>query len=308
MLFCNLMSQPYHIPVMLGPCLEGLAIDPTGTYVDVTFGGGGHSQAIVDQLTTGKLYAFDRDADAVPNADIFPPEKFQLIKADFRYLKRYLALYGVPKVDGLLADLGVSSHQFDEPERGFSIRFDGPLDMRMDQSQHPSAADILNERTAEQLQNILGFYGEVHNAKTLAHAIVKARINNPLKTIADLRKIAEPLAPKFKDFKYLAQVFQALRIEVNQELESLKELLVQCAEVIKPEGKLVVMSYHSLEDRLVKNIINKGNLEGTDVKDVFGNPQLLFRAQNRKPIEADDQELLDNPRSRSAKLRIATKL
>ncbi len=308
MLFCNLMSQLYHIPVMLGPCLEGLAIDPTGTYVDVTFGGGGHSQAIVDQLTTGKLYAFDRDADAVPNADVFPPEKFQLVKADFRYLKRYLALYGVQKVDGLLADLGVSSHQFDEPERGFSIRFDGPLDMRMDQTQHPSAADILNERSAEQLQNILGFYGEVHNAKTLAHAIVKARINNPLKTIADLRKIAEPLAPKFKDFKYLAQVFQALRIEVNQELESLKELLVQCAEVIKPGGKLVVMSYHSLEDRLVKNIINKGNLEGTDVKDVFGNPQLLFKAQNRKPIEADDQELLDNPRSRSAKLRIATKL
>lgn len=299
---------PYHVPVMLHPCLDALDIKPDGIYADVTFGGGGHSRAIVERLTKGKLYAFDRDADAEPNAAEFPAEKFQLIKSDYRHLKRYLALYGVKQVDGILADLGVSSHQFDEAGRGFSIRHEGPLDMRMDQSQDTTAADVLNDRTAEDLQNIFGFFGEVHNARTLAQAVVKARILKPFKTIADLKAVAEPLAPKFKDFKYLAQVFQALRIEVNQELDSLKEMLVQCGEVIRPDGRLVVMSYHSLEDRLVKNLIMKGNLEGKDDKDLYGNPNLVFKALNRKPIEADEAEQLANPRSRSAKLRVGVRL
>lgn len=302
------MNPDYHIPVMLNPCIEGLNIKPDGIYVDVTFGGGGHSLSIVNQLTTGHLYAFDRDQEALPNADKFEEDRFTLINADFKYLKKYLALYGIKQIDGLLADLGVSSHQFDEAERGFSIRFDGPLDMRMDQSGAMTAADILNDYSAERLQHVLGMYGEVHNAKTLAHAITKARILKPFETIADLKAVAEPLAPKFKDFKYLAQVFQALRIEVNQELEALHELLTQAAEVIKPGGRLVVMSYHSLEDRLVKNIIMKGNLEGKDVKDLYGNPQLLFKAVNRKPIEADEAEQQTNPRSRSAKLRIADRI
>lgn len=299
---------PYHIPVMLAECLEGLDIKPDGIYVDVTFGGGGHSRAILERLTTGKLYGFDRDADAHKNAETLPADRFQLVASDFRYLKQYMTLYGAPQVDGILADLGVSSHQFDEGTRGFSIRYDGPLDMRMDQNQLITAADVLNDRTAEDLQRILGMYGEVHNARTLAQAIVKARIMKPFATVADLKQVAEPLAPKFKDFKYLAQVFQALRIEVNQELESLKELLTQAAQVLKPGGSLVVMSYHSLEDRLVKNMIMKGNLEGEDIKDLFGNPQVEFKAINRKPIEPNEEEQQRNPRSRSAKLRVAVKL
>ncbi len=297
----------YHVPVMLSQCIEGLAIKPDGVYVDITFGGGGHSRAIVEQLETGKLYGFDQDEDAKKNAADFDPYKFTFIQANFRHIKKFLRVYGVKKVDGILADLGVSSYQIDTAERGFSTRFDADLDMRMNRKIGPSAKDIVNSYSVPELHKILGMYGEIKNAKTAAHAIDMARSGKQINTVEELKAILEPVAPKFKEFKYFAQVFQALRIEVNEEMKALEEFLFQVPELLNPEGRLVVMSYHSLEDRMVKNYIKSGNLEGRIEKDFFGNMLKPLKGVSRKPITVSEEELKINPRSRSAKLRIAEK-
>lgn len=305
----------YHNPVMLRECLDGLEINPDGVYVDVTFGGGGHSKAILSQLSQGHLIAFDQDKDAEQNAQQLEEEleakssksSFTFIDTNFRYLKKYLRLHGIAQVDGILADLGVSSHQFDAPERGFTIRAEGELDMRMDQMAPKSAKDILNEYEEQDLIHILSAYGEVKNARTLAREIVNFRLNEPIKTNEQLKSIALKNAPKGRDLKYLAQVFQAIRIEVNEELAALREFLEQSGEVLKPNGRLVVMSYHSLEDRLVKNYINKGNFKGVDEKDFYGNPIRVLDPVNRKPIVPTTAEIKENSRARSAKLRIGRK-
>lgn len=297
----------YHVPVLLDECVQGLAIRPGGVYVDVTFGGGGHSGAILEKITTGKLFAFDQDADAAANAGAISHPGFRLIKANFRHLRRYLKLHGVQQIDGLLADLGISSHQIDAGHRGFSTRFAADLDMRMDQASELTAQRILNTYPEEQLHRVFGMYGEVKNARTLAAAVAKARFSAPLRTTDELKSVLQKLAPRGKEFKYFAQVFQALRIEVNQELAALEELLPQTAEVIRPGGRLVVMSYHSLEDRLVKNYIRNGKLSGEAEKDVFGHANVPFVAITKKAVEPDAAETARNPRARSAKLRIAEK-
>lgn len=302
------MSE-YHNPVMLNECLEGLSIDPSGIYVDLTFGGGGHTKAILQHLTDGgQLYAFDQDQDAVINAEAIEHDGFHFIQANFRFVKKYLKLHGVKQVDGVLADLGVSSHQFNQPERGFSTRFEAELDMRMDQQASRSAKEIVNAYSEADLHKILGLYGEVRNAKTLASAIVSARTNEEITTVGQLKAVMDKYAKRGRENRYYAQVFQALRIEVNEELRALEEMLGQMEEVIKPNGRLVVMSYHSLEDRLVKNYINKGNVEGVEDKDFYGNVHKAFKAINRKPIIASEEELAENNRARSAKLRIAEKV
>jgi len=301
------MSE-YHEPVMLQQCLDGLDINPNGVYVDLTFGGGGHSKAILEKLENGKLFGFDQDHDAEDNVAEIDHEGFEFVQANFRFVKKYLKLYRVKQVDGVLADLGVSSHQFNKAERGFSTRFDADLDMRMDQSADKTAMQILNEYSEADLHKILGLYGEVRNAKTLASAIVSARNNSPINTIGELKEILEKYAKRGRENKYYAQVFQALRIEVNEELKALEEALLQMEDLIKPGGRLVVMSYHSLEDRLVKNFINKGKLDGVEEKDFYGNVLKPFQAINRKPITAEEEELERNNRARSAKLRIAEKL
>ncbi|MDN4164432.1 16S rRNA (cytosine(1402)-N(4))-methyltransferase RsmH [Cytophagales bacterium LB-30] len=298
----------YHIPVMLTECLDGLQIQPHGVYVDVTFGGGGHSKAILAQLTTGKLFAFDQDDDAEKNAEAISHPGFQFIKANFRDMKRYLKLYGATAVNGILADLGVSSHQFDIPDRGFSTRFDAELDMRMDQNAPLSAKQVINEWSEGDLHKILGMYGEVTNAKTVAAAITAARINQPIDTVNQLKSVLNKYAPRGKENKYYAQVFQAIRIVVNDEMKVLEEWLPQTAEVLAPGGRLVVMSYHSLEDRLVKNYINNGKLFGEAEKDFYGNLIRPLKPISRKPIEASKEELERNSRARSAKLRIAEKI
>ena len=296
-------TSVYHIPVMLAQCTEGLAIDPNGTYVDVTFGGGGHSRAILKQLDKGHLYGFDQDADA--EANIPASDNFTFVAANFRDLKKYLRLYGVSKVDGILADLGISSHQIDEPSRGFSTRFSGDLDMRMNQGEGLSAKEVLNTYDEGKLHKILGIYGEIKNAKTLAQAIVSERNSNPFQTTEDFTAFLKRYAPKGKDFKYYAQVFQALRIEVNDEIAALEDLLMNALEVLKPGGRLVVMSYHSLEDRLVKNLMIKGKFHGEVEKDFDGNLIRPLEPLTRGAIVADEAELTANPRARSAKLRIA---
>lgn len=299
----------YHESVLLEECIEGLNIRPDGVYVDVTFGGGGHSKAILAQLgEKGKLYAFDQDPDAKKNAQAIDDKRFTFIEANFRYIKKYLRLYGVKKVDGILADLGISSHQIDEPSRGFSIRFDGALDMRMNQKAELSAYQVINEYPEEKLHKIFGMYGEIKNAKTLAAAIHTARSNAPIETTAALKAILEQHAPKFKEFKYFAQVFQAIRIEVNQELEVVEEFLAQTPELLRDaDSRLCVITFHSLEDRLVKNFIKAGNFSGELQKDIiFGTVTKPLEAVSRKPIEASPEELGRNNRSRSAKLRIAT--
>ncbi len=301
------MSE-YHEPVMLQQCLEGLAIKPNGIYVDLTFGGGGHSKAILEKLTDGKLLGFDQDQDAEANAESIDHPSFEFVQANFRFVKKYLKLYRIKQVDGVLADLGVSSHQFNKAERGFSTRFDAELDMRMDQHAPVTAKQVINEYSEADLHKIFGLYGEVRNAKTLASAIVSARAASPINTIGELKEILGRFAKRGRENKYYAQVFQALRIEVNEELKALEEALLQMEEVIKPGGRLVVMSYHSLEDRLVKNYINKGKLDGEEEKDFYGNVLKPFKAVNRKPITAEDDELELNNRARSAKLRIAEKL
>ena len=294
---------------MLLECIDGLRINPSGTYVDVTFGGGGHSKAILAKLgPEGRLFSFDQDPDAWEQAEKIDDDRLTLITANFRYLEKYLRLHRVKQVDGILADFGVSSFQLDAPERGFSIRFDGPLDMRMGPSASMTAAELLNSYSAEELQRILGMYGEVKNARTLAQAIIQARTRKALETTQEFKEILNKLAPKHREFKYFAQVFQAIRIEVNQELAVIEEFLAQAPSVLKPEGRLVIMSFHSLEDRLVKNFIKAGNVQGKEDKDLFGVVHRPLESVIRKPITASEEELKINPRSRSAKLRIASKL
>jgi 16S rRNA (cytosine1402-N4)-methyltransferase len=296
----------YHIPVMLEPCIEGLDIEPNGIYVDLTFGGGGHSNEILKRLTNGQLYGFDQDADAEVNVP--DDSRFTFIQANFRDFKKYLRLYGVQKVDGILADLGISSHQIDEPTRGFSTRFEGELDMRMSAAMSISAKDVLNSYEEDQLHKIFGIYGEVKNAKTLAQAIVAHRALHPFTTTESFKSLLQRYAPRGKEFKYFAQVFQALRIEVNDEMGALEEMLMQTIEVLKPGGRLVVMSYHSLEDRLVKNFINKGKFQGEVEKDFFGNLIRPLEPVTRKALVASPEEIQKNSRARSAKLRIAKRL
>jgi 16S rRNA (cytosine1402-N4)-methyltransferase len=302
-------STPYHRPVMLTECLEGLNIDPAGIYVDVTFGGGGHSVKILERLNEkGRLIGFDQDEDARKQAEKIASRSFTFCQANFRYMKKYLKINGVTKVQGILADLGVSSHQIDSPERGFSTRFDGPLDMRMGASASQTAADVLNEYGEEELHKIFGMYGEVKNARTVARTIAQTRINKPFRRTEDLKQALASVAPRGKENKYFAQVFQALRIEVNQEMKALEDFLHQCGEVVEPEGRLVVMSYHSLEDRMVKNYMQKGKVYGEVEKDFYGNEIKPFETVNRKPVEASEEEINENKRARSAKLRVAKKI
>ncbi|KAB7732132.1 16S rRNA (cytosine(1402)-N(4))-methyltransferase RsmH [Rudanella paleaurantiibacter] len=302
------MTTSYHEPVMLTECLDGLAIKPGGIYVDVTFGGGGHSRAILERMDpNSRLIAFDQDADARANAEAIHDPRLTFVPANFRNLKRFLRLYGIKQVDGILADLGISSHQIDTPERGFATRFDADLDMRMNQQAERSAKAVVNTATEAELHKILGMYGEITNARTAATAIVAARANRPLQTVNDLKAALQRLAPRGKENKFFAQVFQAIRIEVNEELSVLEEFLEQVPDTLTPGGRLVVMSYHSLEDRLVKNFINKGKFHGEVEKDLYGNELKPLQAVNRKPIEASAEEISRNPRARSAKLRIAEK-
>ncbi len=303
-----LTTMTYHKPVLLKQSIEGLQINPDGIYVDLTFGGGGHSMAILEHIKEGRLFAFDQDADAAENAARFTSKSFKFIKNNFRFANKFLKIHGVDQVDGILADLGVSSYQIDTPERGFSTRFDGDLDMRMDKDSSKSAKHVINKYSQEDLHKIFGMYGEVRNAKSLATAIVNFRNETPIKTNEALKKILASFAPRGREFKYFAQVFQALRIEVNNELEVLKEMLVNCTKILKPGGRFVVLSYHSLEDRLVKNYFNKGKFYGDVDKDVFGNELKPLQSVTRKPIVADELEITENNRSRSAKMRIAKKL
>ena len=295
----------YHLPVMLKECIEALNIKEDGVYVDVTFGGGGHSREILKGLgKQGRLVAFDQDEDAKRNLP--EDEKLVFIDQNFEFIKNHLMYQGLCLVDGLLADLGVSSYQFDTDERGFSYRFDDALlDMRMNANAKRSAADVLNTYTEENLANVLYQYGELTQSRKLAADIVSFRIAKPIQTVADLKKALDRHAPKFREYKFYSQVFQALRIEVNEELEVLKKLLRQCTDIIKPGGVIVIMSYHSLEDRLVKDFINSGNFEGVLEKDFFGNVIKPFSAVQKKAIVESDEETEQNPRARSAKLRIA---
>lgn len=293
----------YHLPVLLNECVQGLNINPDGIYVDVTFGGGGHSAEILKCLQGGHLYAFDQDADALSNT--FNDDRFTLIHENFRHLKNFLRLHGIKQVDGILADLGVSSHQFDTAERGFSTRFEGPLDGRMDQREGVTASSILNTYEVQDLTNVFRLYGELKNAYKISLRIAELRQSTPFSTIQHFKDSLIDLSPKYKENRFFAQVFQALRIEVNQEIEALKEMLNQCSQVIKPGGRLVVLSYHSLEDRLAKNLIRTGNLEGKLHKDFYGNIENSWKAINRKPIIASEEEIENNSRARSAKLRIA---
>ena len=293
----------YHNPVLLHESIDALAIKEGGVYVDVTFGGGGHSREILSRLgATGKLIAFDQDLDAKRNT--IEDNRFVLIEENFRYIGRFLKFYGVKKVDGILADLGVSSHQFDEAERGFSIRFDGELDMRMNQSSKTSAKKIINTYSEEMLANILFVYGELRNARAIAHTIVEARIDGVIETSFQLRKLLQKYLPKAKEHKILAQIFQAIRIEVNEELEVLKEFLIQTPNLLNPEGRLSVISYHSLEDRLVKRFIRTGLFEGEPEKDFFGNIDVHLMKLG-KLIIPNQEEIRKNNRARSAKLRVA---
>ncbi len=297
----------YHQPVLLKECLDGLQIKPDGVYVDVTFGGGGHSKAILERLgANGKLFAFDQDKDAEKN--IPADARLTFIPQNFMYMKNFLRMYEATQVDGILADLGVSSHQFDEAERGFSIRFEADLDMRMNQQSKKTAATVLNEYDENQLKHIFRAYGEVENAYKLVKLITDARITQPITTTEQLKTIIAPCTPKFKDHQYLAKVFQALRIEVNNEIDVLKELLTQSLEVLNVGGRLVVMSYHSLEDRLVKNFMKTGNFEGDVIKDFYGNIARPFELITKKPLTPSEEEIERNSRSRSAKLRVAEKV
>lgn len=298
----------YHQPVMLDECIEALQIDSGGIYVDATFGGGGHSLKMMEYIKEGRLIAFDQDDDAEKQAVKISSRSFTFIHANFMYLKKYLKASGISKVDGVLADLGISSHQIDSPERGFSTRFDGPLDMRMDQSAQKTAADVLNNYSEEELHKIFGMYGELKNARTVAKLLVQQRIGRKLVRTEDLKSVLKNIAPKGKENKYFAQVFQALRIEVNDEMKALENFLHQCGEVIEKGGRLVVISYHSLEDRMVKNYMNKGKVFGDVEKDFYGNEIKPFRALNKKPLEPGEGEISENNRARSAKLRVAEKL
>ncbi|MBS7376421.1 MAG: 16S rRNA (cytosine(1402)-N(4))-methyltransferase RsmH [Paludibacteraceae bacterium] len=300
------MSE-YHVPVLLNESIEALDINPDGIYVDVTFGGGGHSRAILEKLSTrGHLFSFDQDLDAMKNA--FQDDRFTFVRSNFMYLKNFLKYYGVEKIDGLLADLGVSSHHFDDEERGFSFRFNAPLDMRMNKSTSVSAADVLNTYPESKLTNIFSLYGELSNAKKIAHTIVQKRNDNPIIDTNQLLDIVKPYFMREREKKDLAKLFQALRIEVNNEMLVLRKMLNQTAEVMNSNGKLVVITYHSLEDRIVKNFIKSGNCEGDIQKDFYGNIISPFKALNNKVITPSEIEMNANPRSRSAKMRVAVKI
>jgi len=302
------MSNAYHQSVLLQACIDNLNIQPDGIYVDLTFGGGGHSASILKQLNkNGRLFALDQDVDAQRNSIKDP--RFTLIPHNFRYLKNYLRIYGVTKVNGILGDLGVSSHQFDEAERGFSIRFDAELDMRMNRQNELTAKIVVNEYEPDMLLKMFRDYGEIHNAGKLVRQITEARANKPIITTGNLKEAIKGCTPKFEENKFLARVFQALRIEVNQEIDALKECLTQCVELLETHGRLVFISYHSLEDRLVKNIIRTGNVEGIEKKDViYGTGKKFFRNLTPKPILPSEEEIRNNTRARSAKLRVAEKI
>jgi 16S rRNA (cytosine1402-N4)-methyltransferase len=289
----------------LHECIEGLSINPSGIYADLTFGGGGHSRGIIEKLgSEGRLIAFDQDEDALLNA--IDDERFTLANENFRYLKNFLRLYNAFPLDGILADLGISSHQIDTPQRGFATRFEGPLDMRMGRKQGVTAAQMINSYPEEKLCSIFKLYGEISNARLLAAKIVEERVK-PINTTNELKEAIKSCTPLNYESKYLAQVFQAIRIEINDEMGALQAMLKQCADVLKPGGRLVIISYHSLEDRLVKNYIKTGNFEGVVEKDFFGNKLTPLISITRKPITPSESELKSNPRSRSAKLRIAQK-
>jgi 16S rRNA (cytosine1402-N4)-methyltransferase len=303
----NIYPVVYHTPALLAESIDGLNITPSGVYVDVTFGGGGHSREILKRLgERGRLIAFDQDKDAIKNS--IPDPRFTLVHGNFRFLKNYLRFLKIDRIDGLIADLGVSSHHFDESNRGFSFRFKGDLDMRMNQNAHTSAADILNEYSTERLSDIFYNYGELKNARKIAAAVVKFRELQKIEKTDEFLSIIEPFTRKDRAKKVLAQAFQALRIEVNNEMDSLKDMLRQALQILKPDGRLSVISYHSLEDRLVKNFFRTGNFEGNLEKDFYGNPLTPFELINRKVIVPSEEEQKQNPRSRSAKLRVAKKV
>lgn len=296
----------YHVPVLLEESVGGLDIKHDGTYVDVTFGGGGHSRRILQELDGGgHLYSFDQDADAEKN--VSPQDNFTFVRSNFRYLKNWMRYYGVEGLDGLLADLGVSSHHFDDETRGFSFRFDAPLDMRMNKRGGENAADLVNERSEEELADMFYLYGELKNSRRIAKTIAQAREQKPILTTQDLMDATLPLFPKERGKKDMARMFQALRIVVNHEMTALKEMLASATELLKPGGRLSVITYHSLEDRIVKNFMKTGNAEGKTTQDFFGRVETPFRLVNNKVIVPSDEEQQVNPRSRSAKLRIAEK-
>lgn len=299
-------ESTYHIPVLLMPSIDGMNIRPDGIYADMTFGGGGHSREILSRLGDGgRLLSFDQDEDAERN--IVDNPHFTFVRSNFRYLKNFLRYHGIEQVDGILADLGVSSHHFDDSERGFSFRADGPLDMRMNKRAGITAADVVNNYSEEQLADIFYLYGELKNSRKLASVLVKARAMQAIETIGGFLEVIKPLFGREREKKELAKVFQALRIEVNQEMEALKEMLQATTQVLRPGGRLAVITYHSLEDRLVKNMMKTGNVEGKMEKDFFGNVETPFKLVNNKVIVPDEEEIAVNPRSRSAKLRIAEK-
>lgn len=299
-------TDVYHIPVLLNESIEGMNLHADGIYADMTFGGGGHSKEILRRMGEDcHLYSFDQDEDAEKN--IVDDKRFTFVRSNFRYLRNFMRYYGVEQLDGILADLGVSSHHFDDSERGFSFRFDGKLDMRMNKRAGMTAADIVNTYDEEKLADVFYLYGELKNSRKLAATIAKARQQKQITTIVEFLDIIKPLFGREREKKELAKVFQALRIEVNHEMEALKEMLYEATDLLKPGGRLVVITYHSLEDRMVKNLIKAGNIEGKVEQDFYGNVQSPFRAVNNKVIVPTDEEVNQNPRSRSAKLRIAEK-
>lgn len=303
----NKIIEGYHVPVMLHECLEGLNIVPDGIYVDVTFGGGGHSSGIMNMIgDKGHLYGFDQDKDSEQN--IIKDRRFTFVRSNFRYLSNFMRYYGVVQVDGILADLGVSSHHLDDENRGFSFRFDGDLDMRMNYRGGITAADVLNEYDEEKLADVFFLYGEMKTSRKIAAAIVKKRNSQPIRTVRDILDIVKPYIPAAAEKKELARLFQALRIEVNSEMEALKEMLEASEKLLKPGGRLVVMTYHSLEDRIVKNFMKTGNVNGKVEQDLFGRSKTCFKLINNKVIVPSVEEIENNPRSRSAKLRIAEKI
>ena len=299
-------ENEYHNPVLLEESVDALDIMPGGVYVDATFGGGGHSREILSRMdSTARLYSFDQDADAERN--IVDDDRFTFVRSNFRYLENWMRYYGIEHIDGILADLGVSSHHFDDETRGFSFRFDAPIDMRMNKRAGKTAADILNDYTEEQLADIFYIYGELKTSRRIAAAIAKARAAKPIKTTTDLLTIVDPLMPKERQKKDLAKVFQVLRIEVYREMEALKEMLAAAVRLLRPGGRLSVITYHSLEDRMVKNVMKTGNVEGKMEKDFFGRTSSTMRPLQGKPITPSAEEQTDNPRRRSAKLRIGVK-
>lgn len=306
-------AETYHVPVLLNESIEGLNIHPNGVYVDVTFGGGGHSREILSRLKEGcSLYSFDQDADAELNISKMglsndQTDRFTFVRSNFRYLKNWMRYYNIDHIDGLLADLGVSSHHFDDETRGFSFRFDAPLDMRMNKRAGRTAADILNEEDEEKLANILYLYGEIKQSRRIASAIVKARTQLEFKSTNELLAIVEPFFSHAREKKEMAKMFQALRIEVNHEMDALREMLLAATDLLSPGGRLSVITYHSLEDRMVKNIMKSGNIEGKVKQDFYGKRETPFKLINNKVITASNAEQEQNPRSRSAKLRIAEK-